>query len=49
MTNRLLVAEIVAVMMLIGSAAQAQQQAPLPTESSFSFAVYGDSRTRLRG
>src|SRR5512132_2270463 len=47
MTNRLLVAEIAAVMMLIGSAAQAQQQAPLPTESSFSFAVYGDSRPMM--
>ena len=47
MTNRLLVAEIAAVMMLIGSAAQAQQQAPLPTESSFSFAVYGDLRPMM--
>ena len=47
MTNRFLVAWMAAVVMLVGSAAQAQQQGPLPTESSFSFAVYGDSRSMM--
>ena len=47
MTNRFLVAWMAAVVMLVGSAAQAQQQGPLPTESSFSFAVYGNSRSMM--
>jgi calcineurin-like phosphoesterase family protein len=47
MMSRIQAAGIAAVMMIVGSAAQAQQQAPLPTESGFSFAVYGDSRPMM--
>ena len=47
MMSRIQAAGIAAVMMIVGSAAQAQQQAPLPTEFGFSFAVYGDLRPMM--